>query len=72
MAFRPLMSREKQPGPTGGSPPYVADASDQGPVLDAVVAWHDRNHSESWAFCSHELCNDVRGRTPGDMEGIQR
>lgn len=31
-------------------------------VLDAVVAWHERAHDGPWRWCSHELCDELRGR----------
>ena len=70
MTFRPRVHIDGK-SPTGGSPPYTAlsaGGSESESVLELVVTWHDQNHSDPWAFCGHELCDAVRGRTSGSVE----
>ena len=35
--------------------------STEDPVA-VVIDWHSRNHPDPWQFCTHELCDRIRGR----------
>lgn len=37
-------------------------------VLTTVRRWHDDNHDGPWMWCSHDLCDQLRGR-PHDGTG---
>lgn len=56
MAFRPQLQRGDPP-----TTPRLPSYSTEDP-LAVVMAWHNDNHTEPWWWCSHELCDRIRGR----------
>lgn len=60
-----MAGRPEGRGTIGGRP-SAAPSHTVDTLVELLVAWHDDEHDGPWAFCTHRVCSDVRGRRQED------